>query len=319
MPTCNDQFMSLRLWGRRQGRQEQTLAQNRVAPSDGQGTRLTTTRAQLERITRADFSHAQAYGQNALGASSFEKWYRAAKNLTHPDQIRNALYYGFQPLYDALVKDDAALDGKRQAAVTVLDNIIDMSVNFLTSYYTGEPDVSAYQEDMRKLEDQMDVLQGVPYQTKSRNVDTKSIYAPHIKLFLQQFLEHAIKGQLSLPDYVLGNACGASEVAMPLAGILQTDVGFLRKSQARPDKRLRVIAEQEESIREHVNGRSVLCVEDYVDSGQSLEAVMERAHAYGAVSIIGTSVNFQHAGDRKRSRHLSREIGRKKFNIYRWR
>ncbi len=272
-----------------------------------------TIEAKLAQLTKTDFSNARAYEENVLCASSFPEWFTAARDLQDPDQIRNALYYGFQPLYDMLIRGDRQLDGQRPEAVRILDNIIDMGVAFLTGYYTGEPDVQTFQERMRAVEPRISAIERASYQTKFRNVDHNGIYPEGIALFLRRFLEKVLEGKLETPDYIVGCACGASEIAMPLAGLLDTDIGFIRRSKRRGDNSPKVVSEHVEVLREKARGKTIACIDDYVCTGASMKLVMEKIADYGASSIVGASVNCT-GND-----HLYHEIRERKFHTYRLR
>ncbi len=272
-----------------------------------------TIETRLVQLSRADFSHARAYGEDSLRASSFPEWFNAAQGLQDPDQIRNAIYYGFQPLYDMLIRGDRQLDGQRPEAVRILEDIMDMGVAFLTGYYTGEPDVRSFQERMHAVESRIPAVERVSYRTKFRNVDYNGIYPAGIALFLRRFLENVLEGTLETPDYIVGCACGSSEIAMPLAGLLGTNVGFIRRSKRRGDSLSRVVSEHVGVLREKARGKTVACIDDYVCTGASMRIVIEKIADYGASSIVGASVNCT-GND-----HLHHETRERKFNTYRLR
>lgn len=191
---------------------------------------LRTLDARLKHLSQVKLDGARAYGVNALGATSFGQWARAAKDLRDPDMIRNAIYYGFQPLYDALIAGNG-----REGALRALDHVVSLGTTFLTGYYTGQPDDKAFREGMKPLISQIETLEPIRYRTKFRNIDNNGISTRGILLFLQQMLTATLDGEVTSPDYVVGCACGSSEIVMPLAGIMGVELGFIRRSHRRGD------------------------------------------------------------------------------------
>lgn len=251
----------------------------------------------LLRLDGVKLDYATTYGQYDIDAHSFPSWLKFAKSLSDPDAIRNCLYYGFQPLYDCLVQGDVN-DGIRPSALKVLDNIIDTNTRFLLSYYFGDPNVEIFKNGINKME--MDVNNfgdHTYYRKKARNVDRNQIYPKDIHSFMVNFLGHAIDNKLCIPDYVVGCACGSSEVAMPLAGTLGVGLGFLRKSKRRSDYEVLVVKEQERVIRKNSLDKDVVCVEDYVCTGGSIDGVMRKVAEYNANSVSGVSVRFSNEGN----------------------
>lgn len=250
----------------------------------------------LLRMDGARLVNTERYGEGDIDAGNFVEWARFARTLNNPDRIRNCLYYGFQPLYDSLITGVMG-NGSRTAAVKGLNHIIKTSASFLTSYYLGKPDVKIFSDGIREIQSNLDnVGIDVPYRTKFRNIDRNGITPEGIHLFLKQFLEHVMDRKLTIPDYVIGCACGASEVAMPLAGVFGTDVGFLRKSKRRGDYKVFVVWEQEPNIKRNSEDANVVCVEDYVCTGSSIGHVMEKTTNYCPSSVLGASVNFVREG-----------------------
>ncbi len=233
---------------------------------------------------------SKRYTVDDIDFSDFHEWARASRELRDPDRARNALYFGFQPLYDSLV-DESVPDSQRGTTVNVLNKLIATGVEFLTGYYTGKPDTRIFTDGIRGIQDGIASLDGLPYRTKFRNVDFNGIYPKDILSFLKQYLEHALGKESFVPGYVVGCACGSSEVVMPLAGLLGTDLGFIRRSYRRGDDAPRIVKEHEPVIKERCRGEKVVCVEDYVCTGRSLGKVMEKVASFGASSLEGASVN----------------------------
>lgn len=251
--------------------------------------------------------------------SNFAEWIKYARGLSDPDMIRNCLYCGFQPLYDALI--GRKVHGQvRDLAVRSLGEIVSTNLSFLVGYYTGRPNLAVFREGIDKVGSDLIRLDGsVPYRTKSRNIDDNKIYPKNVLSFLKQFLAHAIADKIDIPGYVVGCACGASEIAMPLAGILGVDVEFLRMSIRRHDPEVRVISERESTIRSGVENRNVVCVEDYACRGESLARVMEKVVEYGASSVLGASVNFSWDGECLQNLAAGRNLNLFRLKAFKWR
>ncbi|MDE1823073.1 MAG: hypothetical protein KGI00_04300 [Candidatus Micrarchaeota archaeon] len=265
----------------------------------------------MRRLDGVRLRGARSYGAHDIDARDFGEWFKLAKNVRDPDQARNYLYYGFQPLYDSLIAGTFR-DGRRQFAVRSLEGIIDASRVYLTGYYMGQPDIGLLREGMRRIEPDIGRLgKETRYRTKFRNIDNNRIYPDSILSFLRQFLEHAIDGKIKTPDYVIGCACGASEIAMPLAGLLDTGVGFLRRSKRRSDTKVHVVQEQRPAIQQKVQGKDVVCIEDYVCTSISLGKVMEMTSSYNASSVLGASVAFSSEGT-----YVRNIVNRPEFKLF---
>jgi hypoxanthine-guanine phosphoribosyltransferase len=98
---------------------------------------------------------------------------------------------------------------------------------------------------------------------------------------------------------------------MTLTGVLETDLGFIRRSFRRGDNEPKIIKEHEQAITNHVKGRNVLCVEDYVCSGLSLKKVMQSAQKYEPEELRGASVNNSGYNN-----SLVEEVKKPKFHLY---
>ena len=77
---------------------------------------------------------------------------------------------------------------------------------------------------------------------------------------------------------------------MPLAGMLNVDLGLMRRSWRRGDSEPRIVEAHADFLRKSSQRKAVLCVEDYVCSGGSLSAVMRTAQSYDAANVYGASV-----------------------------
>ena len=251
--------------------------------------KLRKLEAALLRLDGVQLERTASYNNNDIDAHNFVDWLKFANSLNDPDKIRNCLYYGFQPLYDTLI-EDTVKDMARSSAINALKGIVAVSKTYLTGYYTGQPDTKAFRKGLKQIRSDIEELgKNTPYTLKSRNIDDG--FSPvEILSFIKSFLKHSMNSRTEIPDYVIGCACGASEIAMPLAGILGTEVGFLRRSKRRYDNEARGIREQLPDIQESSRGKRVVCVEDFVCSGKSIERIMERVRAYEALSVLGASV-----------------------------
>lgn len=267
----------------------------------------------LELLSRVRLPTRKRYGANALDANSFPDWAEKARKVADLDLVRNALYYGFQPLYDALISSKAFQDGDRRVAMDALTDLISIGTAYLTGYYTGEPNLLQFQEGIGALSASFERLENVPYRIKSRNIDCNGIYPQDILAFLRQFLEYTASTKSAVPETIVGCACGSSEVVMPLAGILNINLEFIRKSSRRGDDAPCIIPEHDSTLAEHIHQKNVLCVEDYVCTGQSLYRVMEKVRGYRATTVRGASVN------RTGCTYLVTDVQQKKFNLFRLR
>jgi hypothetical protein len=218
--------------------------------------------------------------------SSFKEWADDAKKTTNPQKARGVLYYVYQPLYDALISGEMPLSHRNEAA-RALAQVVETGVDYLTGFYLGKPDTRLVQKLGKDLGPRLAEL---PYSSKFRNVDRNGITSKDIHLFLLNFANHFSKSKTRVPNFVIGCACGASEMAMPLAGLLGCQVGFMRRSHRRGDDLPKTIKEHQALLKK-MRGKTVICIEDYVCTGQSLKRVMDKAKAYGAAKVYGASVN----------------------------
>ncbi len=280
-----------------------------VVRSDAQSMRH--LEEELRKLERANIDGTGSYRGSSPQRCSFSGWVEEASELRDPDRVRNAFYYGFQPLFDVLVDHRTELDGARDKAVRALSRLTAIGIKYLAGYYQGEPDTRMFRKSVGALRPLLDDVDG--YRRKERNIDWNHIYPPAIHAFLTKVLTAVVDENVLFPEYILGCACGASEIAMPLAGMMRTELGFIRFSKRREDGSPRIIQEQEAAIRAGTEGRAVLCIEDYVCSGRSLGGVMKRAAEYGADEVWGASIR-----DSNESRkYLQREAGQKGFHLFR--
>jgi len=244
---------------------------------------------------------------NKIGFTSFNQWVDEAKKVKSPEEARHILYYGFQPLYDAIINNE--VKGKRASALEALDKIVTAGVEYLTGYYLGKPETNIINKLAADVED---VVKGVHYYYKTRNVDYNGISTRDINCFIRTYIEKITENNIPKPDTIIGCACGSSEIVMPLAGILGADLEFIRRSKRRNDDKALVIKEHAARIKKRVNGKSVVCVEDYVCTAQSLYEVMTRTKRYKPTKLFGAGVN----GDSTSMDDMEVQMSEKKFNIF---
>ena len=261
------------------------------------------------RLSNVNLDGAEAFGADVLDVINFEEWREAAQEVVDPDVARTALYYGFQPLYDALIGDTLQGDA-RASALKTLDRLVQFGSAFLLSYYQGEPDMRLFREGTASLDGELALMDGTPYQTKHRNIDSNHIYPRDIQHFMLSYLTHVAEGKTPMPQTVVGCACGSSEIVMPFAAMINANLYMIRRSWRRGDDSPRIVSEHRDTIAKGVKGKHVVAVEDYVCSGYSLRRVMEYAFERSPTHLIGASLNCvgMHA--------LNHKVSKSKFHLY---
>lgn len=280
---------------------EGKIKAKKVSIKESNAPKLRSFDGVAERISQAQISFRAGLTATAVPFRDFESWRDYANRVIDPDKARGVLYYGFQPLYDALLENRFPSESSRKVGLDVLDKIVGVSKRFLLSYYTGRPDVSEIQEMAVDLKEPVGELRDVRYITKFRNVDSNGIFPDTILNFVRRFLKEAKEGRLVVPDYVVGCACGSSEIALLISQMVQSGVGFIRKSKRRGDQNPRVIEEQREQIRRGVEGKDVLCIEDYICTQGSLRRVMEACNEFNPRILQGAAVRNSHEGGNLRT------------------
>ncbi|MDE1860798.1 MAG: hypothetical protein KGH72_03715 [Candidatus Micrarchaeota archaeon] len=265
-------------------------AQSSVDGINGDG--LAALKANLRRVKGADLTGTLALGPDEIPAGNFRELVRYAQGVDDPDMARNCLYYCFQPLLDVMLAGGVHISA-RASALRAMEGVLGTSRAFLTSYYLGDPDMEAFIDGMARIEPDIRAIgKRVAYRTKQRNIDHNGIYPVNIQSFLISFTERIVNGDIGVPDFVVGCASGASEVAFALAGILGVDARFIRKSKRRGDKRPLILKAHAPVIKEAARGSSVVCVEDYVCTGRSIGSVMAAVSGFGPSYLVGASVKF---------------------------
>lgn len=226
----------------------------------------------------------------SIQAGSFPAWMKELQETSDPDKVRSVLYWGFQPLLDVLV--DKELKGvTRKDAAHALDVLLSVSQEFLTRYYTdGETDF--HPEAIQEIQDTLNAMEAVYFHRKDRNI---GLYGDHclpknIQAFLKSALKAIDKSVIPEPDYIVGCACGSSELVLPLAKILDVPFDFIRRSKRRGDPDPVVLPEHNERIKERAKGKSVLVIEDYVCSGGTIHSVMKKMQSFKPETVYGASM-----------------------------
>jgi adenine/guanine phosphoribosyltransferase-like PRPP-binding protein len=231
--------------------------------------------------------------------NNFRHWLDRTLKSDSIDKTRSLLYYGFQPLFDVLAEQRVEGDA-RKLALALLKKVVKFNADYVSGYYTGGklPDV----QQLEELTPQVDALDEakVRYQTKTRNIglydgDGRDLCTPnHVQQFLVALDGAVEQNVLPAPDYIVGCACGASEIVMPIAQIFDVPLGFIRRSKRRGDTTPLVITEHVATIKRHAKDKIVYVLEDFVCTGQSIHSVMAKVEGYGATRVIGLSIARNH-------------------------
>jgi adenine/guanine phosphoribosyltransferase-like PRPP-binding protein len=243
-------------------------------------------------------------------AYGFEDWANKAPKADNPDSARRLLYEAFQPLYDALI-DQRVDDSRRHLALNCLDELLKLSATFLTGYYTGSEEVDFFRREAERIAPDIAELETVEYRSKERNIDHNEIYPKDIQSYLRRFLEHVRDKKIAKPEYILGCACGSSEIAIPLAEMLEVPMRFIRRSKRRGDRKPLILPEQKKEIAAQAQGKRVCCVDDYVDYGNTLRDMMNTINTYRPAIVFGSSVRGT-----SYQTQLTESMGEKGFHIW---
>jgi hypoxanthine-guanine phosphoribosyltransferase len=249
---------------------------------------LLRAEAKLKQLNKISHAHAKVYDERHIGARNFFEWAEHAKSVKDADEARNALYYGFQPLFDDLVNNDLN-DNHRPQAVQLVHCLSLLGTNYLTDYYLGDPNLDQFKKNINCVLPKLRELKDARYYLKERNIDD-FITVQYVHTFLKGIMEHILDETLPEFDYVIGCACGATEAAMPIGGLLNLPVGFIRRSRKRGDRYALIVDEQLEELKLYIEDKTVLCVEDWIDSGKSMKIIMDKAAELGAAAVYGASV-----------------------------
>lgn len=262
------------------------------------------------KLDKVDLRNVDSYGRNSINIYSFRDWCRIASDIDNPDKARNLLYYGFQPLYDLLI-DNKISSKDRENAVNALNEIVDVSINFLSGYYIGEPNTLILRNRASKFSSFFEEFDTYEFHKKYRNIDNGQIYPKNILNFIKNFLDSNLDGKVSALDYYVGCACGTSEIVMALSGITETKLGFLRYSKRRGDKEVKIIKEQESYIKKNVSSKKVGVFEDFVCTKNSLTNVLNKIKEWEPNYLKGFSVEDSEEGG-----NIKRELNISNFKVF---
>ena len=239
--------------------------------------------------------------------SSFENWINRTSEVNCVDEARFLLYYGFQPLFDALMEDRVPVN-IRSAALKVLDRIMVVGRKYLHSFHYGTPDVKIIRDLARNVSE---VLTNINYYYfKKRNIDTNYINSNIINLFMRKFINH-VQNDGNVPDVIIGCACGSAEIVMALGGVLNLPIEFIRKSKRREDDEAKIIPENEKRIARMCKGKRVLVIEDYIVTSKSIRFVMDKVRSFGSIDVTGACINFTGDAD-----YVHCVLADHKFNLF---
>lgn len=263
-----------------------------------------------KKLDKVDLINANSYTISDLDINSFKNWCKVASNTNNQDKARNLLYYGFQPLYDLLV-DNIINGDDRKKAILVLDEIINISTKFLSSYYIGEPDTSILKVGLSNISPLFDNLDGYTFFMKNRNIDINKIHSQNILNFIRDFLDCNLDGKVSSLDYFVGCACGSSEIVMSLSGITGTPLSFLRYSKRRRDNKVKMIKEQKSDIKKNILNKKVGVFEDFVCTRKSLMNVLNEVQKFSPYYNKGFSIMDSHEEE-----NINKELNRSDFKVF---
>lgn len=135
-------------------------------------SKLKDLETRINEISKQNLYSSKNYDAYNLGVDSFREWTMKTNSLRNPDMIRNALYYIFQPLYDKLVESPRRFsDNSRPNAISVMAEVYEISLAYLSSYYSGKPNIRMFQERINPLLTTIAAFdKDVSYHTKRRNM-----------------------------------------------------------------------------------------------------------------------------------------------------
>jgi len=247
------------------------------------------------RLLPADLRNVTVYNHEYRQAGSFYAFAKLAKKSSEPDAVRHGIFYLWQPLFDGLFWEPSG--ERRERALGLLDSLTAVGRTFLSGYYQGSPQNAVFNEWLEASESDLAAIDGMSYRRRQRNLDRfDDPYMPtpdDVLVFLRKLLQTAGDG-IEIPDYIIGCACGATEIAMALAELLECNLGFVKFSK---DSGLKVVPEHVTAINENTAGKKVISVEDIVRSGENMAMVMRYLDPYGPSSLIGAAPFYQRESD----------------------
>ncbi|VVB79863.1 Phosphoribosyl transferase domain protein [uncultured archaeon] len=218
---------------------------------------------------------------------TFKDWVRVCKKGASPMAVRTRLYDLIQPLFDVLVNKGLSTT-QRKAAWTAYDSAVKRAPAILADIYLGDFTEDRFRELVEEVSPAVSELENVRYHRKERNMDGALSINQVLKFFRRLSTDYGIYS-LPTPDYFIGCACGASEIAFALGGITDTPANLIRRSKRRDDTKTHIIPEEKAILEKTLPGKIALCFEDMVCSGRSLYYVMKEAKDLGAKEVVGAA------------------------------
>ncbi len=254
----------------------------------------------LDISAKLDGDHIpEGYYGDYIWLKSFPQWITVAKGVNNPNEARRVIYDATQPLFDVLVSEDSLGDSVRPIAFEAYQKVVAFSPEFLAGFYIGTPNMASFADFTKNLSPLMKKLDDVPYSRKKRNMD-RDLSTSNVFRFLVSVAKSAREGDIPIPNYLIGCAGGASEIAFALSGTTGVPSALIRRSKRREDRTTHIIPEQKIYLGKQMDGQQVLCFEDMVCTGRSLLAVMTAARELGASEVYGASpyVNSSYSRER---------------------
>ena len=246
----------------------------------------------LAKLDKVNLNGAKNSNNKDLNIGSFEEWTDIITRISNPDVLRTALYGLFQPLYDRLVESPGPFSSNmRPHAIQVMNTLHLLSSKYLKSFYFGEPNIKGFQKGIRPhLEKIAGFDKESKYETKTRNMSNDSLTPSNLQSFIITYREAVLKGVIPFPDFIMGIACGSSEIAYATAAIMGSTSGFVRMSYTRKDTHVKMICEDQEGIATKITGHNVAVVEDFICSAQSMRDVLLFVEDHNPVHSRGFSI-----------------------------
>ncbi|MFH1399502.1 MAG: hypothetical protein ABIG95_05310 [Candidatus Woesearchaeota archaeon] len=219
------------------------------------------------RIAANSLLNSIPFDENTFYARSFDEWPPVA-GIDFDDLRRAAIYYLFQPLYNALHNNEVPLE-KRELALSIMKSLIPMAIQYITSYYSGHPDSERYESWVVAMAPNIRKLGDVNYWKRARNSDA-SISIDEVADFALSLVDRVSTDKSLIPDYIVCCACGASEAAMLVAGILGVDIGFVKYTQGQ----VKILPEHFGQVATAINGANVAVIEENTNTGETLLNVL---------------------------------------------
>lgn len=256
-------------------------------------------------------NHINTKNYNTIGFDSFKEVFVHIKKSKSKDFLRYTLYYLFQPLFDILANNKLSGE-ERKNAIIAYNYVMEFDKKFLSNYYLDNERSIAISGLIKKIEPLISNI--TVYGYKSRNLDTNYMHASHVGEFIYKYIMQCQKTG-NFPDAVIGCACGSAEIVMAIAGIFNIPFNFIRFSKRRSDSNCVIIKEHESDIQKMCTNKKVICIEDFVCTGKSLQQIMNHIKSLNAKEVTGLSVCYNDDYDWE-AKLLKKEIQESSFYLY---